>query len=627
MPIKHIVTRIKYPLYLLITGSALLLIATSSAHAAPTATTRYVAITGTDSGDCSVTPCRNIQYAVDQSISGDTILVAAGTYFSPTTPPCTFYFTTPVVCVVTKSLTIRGGFTTSNWVTYNPSVNVTTIDGQNAHRGVALYDGNPTPSATFVMEGFTIQNCFADGPSFSGQDSNNFGGGMWALLVQVTLRDVKFMNNTVRGESNPGSGVGGAGAGGGLAINHSSVSGSSSLLQRVTFSGNQSLGGGGSVRGGIAYGAMYVYASVVTVQDSSFINNIATGGTSSGSGHSADLNEAYALGAGLTLSRFSNSPPGTLTLNRIMVTGNRGTGGNAANFGGGTHGGGIFTENGTSLTLSDSYIFGNSITAGNGTTGGSSFGGGISMLNTPATIDRTSFISNTVRGGNATTGNRGSPGGGGVYAYRGVDTSISANLTNVVIADNAAFNGTGGTDKGGGGGGIQIQGVTATLSQVTFARNILGSDLVSGQAILLLAGGTSGTSPGTASVNNNIIANHTTGATGSRAVYLLPSGNTLTFSNGLFAGNTLGNTGGNTIVGANTMVTNTTAGFVSPGSPNYNYHILGTSPAKDQATGSLTPLDIDGQSRPYGSARDYGADEYVAPFIPTHFNYLPIIVR
>jgi hypothetical protein len=48
--------------------------------AASAATVRHVATTGADVGDCSVDPCLTIGYAISQSVSGDTIDVAAGTY-------------------------------------------------------------------------------------------------------------------------------------------------------------------------------------------------------------------------------------------------------------------------------------------------------------------------------------------------------------------------------------------------------------------------------------------------------------------------------------------------------------------------------------------------------------------
>ena len=55
-------------------------IAVSLAGTASAATVRYVSSVGDDSGDCTMSPCRTIGYAIGQSTSGDTIRIAAGLY-------------------------------------------------------------------------------------------------------------------------------------------------------------------------------------------------------------------------------------------------------------------------------------------------------------------------------------------------------------------------------------------------------------------------------------------------------------------------------------------------------------------------------------------------------------------
>src|SRR5215211_1990492 len=94
--------------------------------------------------------------------------------------------------------------------------------------------------------------------------------------------------------------------------------------------------------------------------------------------------------------------------------------------------------------------------------------------------------------------------------------------------------GSGGTSLGGGGGGIQVQGLTATLSHVTIARNRLGTSLSSGQGLLVLTA--PGVSTSTANVSYSIIANHTQGKAGAVAVHV-QQGNIVNFNRGLFAGN------------------------------------------------------------------------------------------
>jgi hypothetical protein len=64
------------------------------------------------------------------------------------------------------------------------------------------------------------------------------------------------------------------------------------------------------------------------------------------------------------------------------------------------------------------------------------------------------------------------------------------------------------------------------------------------------------------------------------------------------------------IYGLETMITGT-ANFVSPGAPNFDYHIFGNSAARDHAIDSSEPTDIDGESRTIFAPPDIGADEYV----------------
>lgn len=629
------VMRILYLLVFVILAVLLALGNTSSARAAPTGTTRYVdATTGSDTGNnCATlaTPCASIQRAVNQSATDDEIRVAAGTYlYNPAEDiPCSYLFTRAIVCVQDKRLWIRGGFTTNNWNSYNPTNNITRIDGQSTRRGVYVYWYQS--STSLIIEGFTIQNCSVTGPSYGGVDPTGYGGGMWAIYADVTLRDINFTNNIVRGQANPGSGIGGTGAGAGLAVNSGpEFRISTAVLQRVTFSGNQSFGATGSIRGGIAFGALHVNGSTANVQDSTFTNNTATGGNSSGCGRDGcnpnGANEAYALGAAIGAEQAS------LTLTRLSVTGNNGTGGNAATYGGGAHGGGIFSEDGTFFSLTDSTVMNNALTAGNstgggaGSTGGYAFGGGVSLLRTPGTIERTKIIANTARGGNTTSGgSNGAPGGGGVYLN--ANGSGTATLTNVIIADNSGLPGSGGTSPGGGGGGIQIQGVNATLNHVTFARNSLGTGLVLGQGILLLTSGS-------ANVNYNIIANHIVPSNGV-AVYVICGGTSLAFNGGLFAGNNPGkdadsNCSPDPISGL-PIDSASSAGFASPGSPNYDYHLAPGSAAINRAIGSQTTNDIDGNNRPHpypSGTRDNGADEYTGPPpVLTPRSFLPIVIR
>jgi len=574
---------------------------------------RYVTTSGNDTSDCSsiAAPCRTIQYAVNQASSGDKILVAQGTYtYNQVADPCPFLYDPnigkdgrAVVCIVDKALTILGGYSTSNWLTANPKFNLTIVDGQNSRRGVFLI-GYSTTTASLDMEGFTIQNSRVLGPD-NANDPSGFGGGMMVAGARVTLRDMNFKSNKVYG-ANTSSGAGGAAAGSGLEINWSQP-GTSNLLERVTFDGNQSFGGTGPDRGGLAYGALFVNGSV-TIDYGTFTNNQANAASSSGSGRSGNLN-ADALGGAI------GGGGGSWALGHIIATGNQAVGGNGLTYAGGGFGGAIHVESANSFSMTDSYVSDNLAQGGIAKDGGFGAGGGILINNTPATLSRVQLVSNNAIGGNATNGNAGAGGGGGLYLWM---TSSGPNpttlVTNAMITDNYVTQGsTGNASAGGGGGGIQVQGLQATITHCTIARNRLGPALVSGQGLLILA--SPGISFASANVNYSIIADHTEGGSGAAAVLVQP-GNAVTFSQGLFAGNTKDTnaSGGpvlpDTFIGLLTMLSAPSADFISPSSPNYNYHLRVDSVAKDQAIGSTTNDDIDGQSRPYNSVSDFGADEY-----------------
>jgi hypothetical protein len=595
-------------------------------HIGASSSTRYVAPTGNDVGDCNspATSCQSIQYAVNRANSGDTILVAAGIYtYNPSHDPCPFLPQggKSVVCIVDKALTIRGGYSLNNWGVPDLVNNLTVIDGQNTYRGGFLL-GYSTITTNLVMEGFTIQNCRAEGPN-TPDDPSGFGGGMLVSGAYVVLRNVVFKNNKVYGQ-NTASGAGGAASGAGLAINWSQP-GTSSLLEHVVFDSNQSYGGSGPERGGIAFGALFVNGSI-TISNGLFTNNLAKAGDSAGSGIYNGLS-ADALGGAI------GGGGGIWVLKHITATSNTVIGGNATTYPGGGFGGAIHVERAISFYLADSYIGYNVAKGGNAKNGGFGAGGGVLVNTTPAMIEQVYFIANSAIGGNSTGGGLAGPGGGGgLYLWRtGADLNPSASLTNIVVADNYVALGSSGDPKlGGGGGGIQVQGLQANITHATIARNRLEPPLVSGQGLLVLA--SPGVGSATANVNYSIIADHTEGGTNAVAV-LVQEGNALTFNGGLFAGNRKDtNIDGvpmppGTINGLSTVLSASTAGFVAPGPPNYDYHILPTSPAVDQATSSTTPLDIDGQERPYGIAADLGADEYVRPRLVVKPNPIVIIVE
>jgi hypothetical protein len=572
------------------------------------ASTRYVATSGTDSGACTdpSAPCRNIQYAINQSaLSGDTIKVAAGTYtYAAPSDICPSDQTKSVVCTYQKALTLLGGYTTANWSSAYPALNPTIIDGQNTYRGVRHYSYSST-SHLLDMEGFTIRN----GRSAGTSTLDAMGGGLLALRASLILRDVVFENNQAKGVDTS-SGAGGKADGAAIRIQSEDALKSTALFQRVIIQNNQSIGGTGLVRGGEAFGALFIYNATVTIEDSSFMNNLAQAGDSTGNGAYAPPGRplyADALGGGITVMNAS------LALTRVNVIGNEISGGDANTLGkgGGAFGGGIFVEGVggyiSTINMSDCYVADNLGVSGSAGTGGDTAGGGFDAVDSQVNISRSQFINNSIIGGSTTgAGYSGNGSGGGLFIWALRDSIPQATLVNVVIADNYANQGSGSnTAWHGGGGGLFIWGIDAEIRHATFARNRLGPEMTNGEAFYI---DTASFHYAYVNIYDSIISDHNLGLV-SASLGNVNTNNTLNLSRGIFAEN-----GSNTISGTGiingTYTAVSSAGYVSPGSPHYNYHLRSDSSAEDAATSSPTTEDFESQSRPYGPSRDYGADEY-----------------
>jgi len=150
-------------------------VATLAATAAASATTRYVSASGADTGNCSSSPCRTIQYAVNQSGSGDTINVSSGTYAETVS--------------VTKQLTLIG----------NPNLN------NNGDTHGNLGGGNATLNAAGFDKGFVISGAGSAGTVLRGFTVENAGQeGIFALQTSnLTISGNTVINNDAYGPNSP----------------------------------------------------------------------------------------------------------------------------------------------------------------------------------------------------------------------------------------------------------------------------------------------------------------------------------------------------------------------------------------------------------------------------------------
>jgi parallel beta-helix repeat protein len=335
-------------------------------------------------GDCGgATPCyATVQAAVDAAIAGDVIKVAQGTYTGVQNVPSlnTATFSATQIVAVTKSVTIRGGYTTTNWTTPYPITQPTTLDAQGQGRGLYII-GDISPT----IEGLRITGGDATGlgGGWLGADA---GGGVYVVTATATIQSNHVFSNAAKWA-------------GGLYVYYSD-----STLNANTVSTNTASSNGGG---------LWLYFSSATLNSNTVSGNTAGsyGGGLSVSASNATLNGNTVSGntAGNDGGGMSADWNTTLTLSSNIISSNT-----------------AFRGGGLELYESDATLNGNIVSGNNATYAG----GGLSMRDSAPTLINTVVADNIVH--------RATGLGAGIYALQS-----SARLLHTTIARNGGGDGSG----------------------------------------------------------------------------------------------------------------------------------------------------------------------------------------
>jgi len=174
-----------------------------------------------------LTPCyTTVQAAVDAADDPDDVIkVAAGTYAGVSARAGV----TQVV-YISKTITIRGGYTTANWTTFDPQTNRTTLDA--LEQGRVLYvSGDPSAGSgqaiSPTIEGLRLTRGDAAGLG-GGYFGLDCGGGVYVITATATISSSQVFSNA-------------ADAGGGLYLNRSN----STLINNIIADNQANTAGSG----------------------------------------------------------------------------------------------------------------------------------------------------------------------------------------------------------------------------------------------------------------------------------------------------------------------------------------------------------------------------------------------
>ena len=302
----------------------------------------------------------SVQAAVDDASEGDVIKVASGDYVGVQARPAPAGYVGPSVITqvvyVTKTVTIQGGYTTTNWLTPHPVTQPTTLDAQGQGR-VLFIAGDISPT----IEGLRITGGDATGLGgyYYGDDA---GGGVYIITATAIISNNWVFSNAAEGGSGGGMYLYYSAArvsGNSITSNTANMGGgldllfSAALVSHNTIVSNTAFAGGG----------LSLHFSEAMVSENTITFNTADAGggvfievsDDTLDGNIISSNTAVGLGGGGVAMRYTEA-----TLNGNIVISN------TANWGGG----GLYVEGGD-VTVTNTIIADNQV---------NSFGSGLFVL-------------------------------------------------------------------------------------------------------------------------------------------------------------------------------------------------------------------------------------------------------
>jgi putative cofactor-binding repeat protein len=241
----------------------------------------FVTTDGSGPGCTQANPC-DLATALNQSADGDTVYVAQGTYTSAGT----------AVVTVTKSITLFGGWDASMTTppVCDPEIYPTTLDGENARRGVYI-SGDITPT----LDGFIVTR----GNASNAATDPGYGGGIYSNGAHPIVTNNVITNNVAYSSTISWAHGGGIYVRGSYGAPVMAVISGNVIANNAASTAYLGEGGGLEVR----------YGSDVIVSNNTFQGNIA-GATNNGKGGGLSLHDTSAVVSGNLVQNNQATPTG-----------------------------------------------------------------------------------------------------------------------------------------------------------------------------------------------------------------------------------------------------------------------------------------------------------------------------